>query len=44
MFFRRRSSAANIAAELRRRDAYDSAKDLREMTLIGEADRCSCAG
>ena len=36
--------AANIAAELHRRDAYNSTEDLREMTLIREADRFSCAG
>jgi hypothetical protein len=36
--------AANAAAEPHWRDAHDSTEDLREMTLIGEAGRPSCAG
>src|SRR5580700_2163870 len=36
--------AANLAAELQGRDAYDSTEDLREMALIGETGRLSCAG
>lgn len=36
--------AANLTAEPHWRDAHDSTKDLREMALIGEAGRRSCAG
>jgi hypothetical protein len=36
--------AANLAAELHWRDAHDSTEDLREMALVGEAGRLSCAG
>jgi hypothetical protein len=36
--------AANLAAEPHWRDTHDSTEDLREMTLIGEAGRRSCAG
>jgi hypothetical protein len=35
---------ANLAAKLHWRDAHDSTEDLREMALIGEAGRRSCAG
>ena len=35
---------AHLAPELHWRDAHDSTEDLREMTLIGEAGRRSCAG
>jgi hypothetical protein len=35
---------ANLAAEPYWRDPHDSTEDLREMTLIGEAGRRSCAG
>jgi hypothetical protein len=34
----------NLAPELHRRDAHDSPEDFREMALIGEAGRLTCAG
>jgi hypothetical protein len=34
----------NLAPELHRRDAHDSPEDFREMALIDEAGRLTCAG